>query len=118
MDGTRECIDVAPCSGNDNDNDRSFSQLPVHKALTCREGPECLGSGPSLVGAGNSLDAKKRCSAQISAPSPWLLLLDECDCCGCFGVAVFSTVDVVMGVVIVTARLYIFRNRKTHASDE
>ena len=70
MDGTRECIDVAPCSGNNNDNDRSFSQLPAHNALTCREGPECLGSGPSLVGAGNSLDAKKKVFRSDLVPPP------------------------------------------------
>ena len=45
VDGTRECVDVAPCSGNDNDH--SFSQLPVHKALTCPQGWSAWAAAPS-----------------------------------------------------------------------
>ena len=36
---TEWCADLQlDCCDNDNDNDHSFSQLPVHKALTCSQG--------------------------------------------------------------------------------
>ena len=38
------------CADNDNEHDHSICQLSVHKALTCSEGQECVGLGPSLVG--------------------------------------------------------------------
>ena len=44
---------------NDNDNDHSFSQLRVHKTLTCPTGQSAWAVGPSPVGQGNSLNAKQ-----------------------------------------------------------
>ena len=46
-------------NGNGNDDDRSFSQLPVHKALTCPAGQSAWAVPPSLFGEGNSLNAQK-----------------------------------------------------------
>ena len=37
----------------------SCSQPTVHQALTCPQGPVCLGRGPSRVGEGSSLNAQK-----------------------------------------------------------
>ena len=41
------------------DTDHSFSQLPVHKALTYPEGQGARAVAPPLVGEGNSLNAEK-----------------------------------------------------------
>ena len=61
------------------DNDHSFSQLPVHKALTRPQGQSAWAVA-SLVGEGKSLSAKKKKPLNNVFRSHLLPLEIQCSC--------------------------------------
>ena len=105
---------------NDNDNDHSYSQLPVNKALTCPKGSECLAVAfpwlakeirPKRKEELNNvfgsdllpLEVKWACICarkelrftqdECVVRSPGCCFLDECPCCSCLGFAEVQSVS-------------------------
>ena len=82
---------VAPRSLDRNsDDDRSFSELSVHKALTCPEGQSTWGRGPSPGWRGKLAPCKKNCSKVFRSDlrMNWSCICAEVGRCGSLRVSV------------------------------